>query len=85
LLQLKVDVLVTAGTPATRAAQQATSTIPIVMLTVLDPVHAGFVNTLAHPGGNITGSTDRVIRRAHPEKDRTDSGSDTEGVAGAVG
>ena len=58
LLQLNVDVFVTAGTPATRAAQQATSTIPIVMLTVLDPVHAGFVATLSRPGGNITGSSE---------------------------
>jgi len=58
LLRLNVNVLVTAGTPATRAAQQATSTVPIVMLTVLDPVRAGFVATLSHPGGNITGSSE---------------------------
>jgi putative ABC transport system substrate-binding protein len=58
LLRLNVDVLVTFGTVATRAAQQATSTVPIVMVTVLDPVHAGFVASLSHPGGNITGSSD---------------------------
>ena len=58
LLRLKVDVLLTVGTPATRAAQRATSTVPIVMVTVLDPVHAGFAADLAHPGGNITGSTE---------------------------
>jgi len=58
LLQLDVDVLVTLGTPATRAAQRATDTVPIVMVTVLDPVRAGFVASLAHPGGNITGSSD---------------------------
>ena len=58
LLQLKVDVLLTVGTPATRAAQRATSTVPIVMVTVLDPVHAGFVANLSRPGGNITGSSE---------------------------
>ncbi len=58
LLRLKVDVLLTVGTPATRAAQRATSTVPIVMVTVLDPVHAGFVATLSRPGGNITGSSE---------------------------
>jgi putative ABC transport system substrate-binding protein len=58
LVRLKVDVLLTVGTPATRAAQRATSTVPIVMVTVLDPVHAGFVANLARPGGNITGSSE---------------------------
>jgi ABC-type uncharacterized transport system substrate-binding protein/ABC-type glycerol-3-phosphate transport system substrate-binding protein len=58
LLRLNVDVLVTFGAVATRAAQQATSTAPIVMVTVLDPVHAGFIASLSHPGGNITGSSD---------------------------
>ncbi len=58
LLRLNVDVLLTVGTPATRAAQRATSTVPIVMVTVLDPVHAGFVADLVRPGGNITGSTE---------------------------
>jgi putative ABC transport system substrate-binding protein len=58
LLRLKVDVLLTLGTPPTRAAQQATKTTPIVMVTVLDPVSAGFVSSLSHPGGNITGSSE---------------------------
>ena len=58
LLRLKVDVLLTVGTPPTRAAQQATRTVPIVMVTVLDPVAAGFVSSLSHPGGNITGSSE---------------------------
>ena len=58
LLRLNVDVLVTLGAVATRAAQQATSTVPIVMVTVLDPVQAGFVTSLSHPGGNVTGSSD---------------------------
>ena len=52
-----VDVLVTAGTPATRAAQQATKTIPIVMMGIGDPMASGFIASLARPGGNITGTT----------------------------
>ena len=55
LVKLNVDVLVVATTPATQAAQQATTTIPIVMVSVGDPVGAGFVASLARPGGNITG------------------------------
>ena len=55
LVQLKVDVLVV--TAAFRAAQQATKTIPIVMVTTTDPVAAGLIDSLAHPGGNITGLT----------------------------
>jgi putative ABC transport system substrate-binding protein len=55
LVQLKVNVLITAGTPASRAAQQATATIPIVMAHVSDPLQTGLVASLAQPGGNITG------------------------------
>jgi putative tryptophan/tyrosine transport system substrate-binding protein len=55
LVQLKVDVIVTGGSPAISAAQKATSTIPIVMTTAGDPVGSGFVKSLARPGGNITG------------------------------
>ena len=55
LVRLKVDVIVTAGGPATRAAKEATFTIPIVMSQDPDPVGNGFVASLAHPGGNITG------------------------------
>ena len=55
LVKLNVDVLVVATTPAIQAAQQATATIPIVMVSVGDPVGAGFVASLARPGGNITG------------------------------
>src|SRR5262245_63785028 len=57
LAQLQVDVIVTFGSPATQAAKQATTTIPIVMAGIGDPVRAGFVASLAHPGGNITGNT----------------------------
>jgi putative ABC transport system substrate-binding protein len=54
LVALKVDVIVTAAPPSVRAAQRATTTIPIVM-SVHDPMGMGFVGSLAHPGGNITG------------------------------
>ncbi len=57
LAQLKVDVIVTSSPPATSAAQKATTNIPIVMGSGSDPVSAGFVKSLAHPGGNITGVT----------------------------
>jgi ABC-type uncharacterized transport system substrate-binding protein len=55
LLQLKVDVLVASGTTAIRAAKQATQTVPIVMMTTQDPVAIGLVDSLARPGGNLTG------------------------------
>ena len=55
LVQLKVDVIVAVATEAIRAAQQATRTIPIVMAFSADPVAAGLVASLAHPGGNVTG------------------------------
>ncbi|MGH7771671.1 MAG: ABC transporter substrate-binding protein [Candidatus Binatia bacterium] len=55
LVRLKVDVIITAGPPATRAVKEATSTIPIVMTFDDDPVGNGFVASLARPGGNITG------------------------------
>jgi len=57
LVAAKVDIIVAIATPAARAAQQATSTIPIVVGSVGDPVHDGFVASLSHPGGNITGTT----------------------------
>jgi len=55
LVRLKVDVIVTVDTPPTQAAQQATSTIPIVIAVSADPVAAGLVKSLARPGGNTTG------------------------------
>jgi len=55
LVRLPVDVIVAGSAPAARAAQQATTTIPIVIITLTDPVSAGFVSNLAQPGGNITG------------------------------
>ena len=58
LVRLKVDIIVTGGVPLIRAAKSATKTIPIVMLGQgSDPVEAGLVDSLARPGGNITGLT----------------------------
>jgi len=57
LVRLKVDVVVTAGSPAARAAKNTTTSIPIVMATGGDPVGLGLVATLARPGGNVTGLT----------------------------
>jgi putative ABC transport system substrate-binding protein len=57
LVRLKVDVVVVSGTLAISALKNATTTIPIVMTTVEDPVAQGFVASLARPGGNITGLT----------------------------
>jgi len=55
LVRLKVDVIVAVATPAVQAAKQATKAIPIVMLSVGDPVTTGFVVSVARPGGDITG------------------------------
>jgi putative ABC transport system substrate-binding protein len=57
LVSLNVDVIITSGDNGTRAAQKATTTIPIIMPNVGDPVEQGFVKSLAQPGGNITGLT----------------------------
>jgi len=57
LVRLNVDLIVASNTPAALAAQQATSTIPIVVPVMGDPVGDGLVASLARPGGNITGST----------------------------
>jgi putative tryptophan/tyrosine transport system substrate-binding protein len=57
LVQLKVDLILATATPAGRATQQVTTTIPIVVTAMGDPVHDGLVASLARPGGNITGTT----------------------------
>jgi len=57
LVRLKVEVIVTAAAPTIEAARRATSTIPIVMAAVADPVGSGLVTSLARPGGNVTGLT----------------------------
>jgi putative ABC transport system substrate-binding protein len=55
LVSLKADVIVTVNDPMTRAARAVTTTVPIVMASSIDPVAAGTVQSLARPGGNITG------------------------------
>ena len=57
LVYLKVDVIVTHAAPGSLAAKRATTTIPIVMATMGDPVSLGLIASLAQPGGNVTGST----------------------------
>jgi putative ABC transport system substrate-binding protein len=67
LVRLPVDVIVTAQGPAVRIAKKATSTIPIVMAAVADPVGAGLISSFARPGGNVTGlsvlTTDLAAKR----------------------
>jgi putative tryptophan/tyrosine transport system substrate-binding protein len=80
LLSRRVDIVVTTDTPATRAAQRVTRTIPVVMVNVIDPVGSGFVTSLARPGGNITGLTSmtadistkhiQLLRMANPRLSR---------------
>ena len=55
VIELKVDVIVLSGTSAIQAARSATSTVPLVIVYLADPVTAGLVPSLAHPGGNVTG------------------------------
>jgi putative tryptophan/tyrosine transport system substrate-binding protein len=73
LAHLPVDVIVAFGTPRAKAAQRATKTIPIVAISIGDPIGAGLVTSLAHPGGNITGNTilgpDVVTKRLQILKD----------------
>jgi hypothetical protein len=57
LVALAPDVILSTGSPATAALQQATRTVPIVFVAVTDPVGAAFVDSLAQPGGNVTGFT----------------------------
>src|SRR5437016_1417163 len=64
LVRLKVDVIHAIGPVAIRAAKQATATIPIVMMTSGDPVALGFVESMARPGGNITGAPSSVSSSA---------------------
>ena len=57
LAQIPVNVIVAFGTPRAKAAQRATKTIPIVAISISDPIGSGLVTSLAHPAGNITGNT----------------------------
>ncbi len=61
LARIKVDVIVATSTPTTSALQKATTTIPIVMGPIADPVGSGFIKSLARPGGNITGLTNMLV------------------------
>jgi putative tryptophan/tyrosine transport system substrate-binding protein len=73
LAQLPVNVIEAFGTPRAKAAQRATKIIPIVAISISDPIAAGLVTSLAHPGGNITGNTilgpDIVTKRLQILKD----------------
>ena len=60
LVALDLDVIVAASPPAVKATQQATRTVPIIMFAVADPVGSGFIESLAEPGGNITGLSSAV-------------------------
>src|SRR5262245_35838992 len=55
LLRLEVHVILAVNTPADQAAKEATTTVPIVITRIADPVHSGLVTSLARPGGNVTG------------------------------
>jgi putative ABC transport system substrate-binding protein len=55
LLRLKVDVILAVNTPAAKAAAKATTSVPIIIMRVADPIRAGLIAGLAHPGGNVTG------------------------------
>jgi putative tryptophan/tyrosine transport system substrate-binding protein len=67
LVRQKVDVIVTHGLPATRAAKNATTTIPIVVAVIADILGTGIVESLSRPGGNITGMTDQVLDLSEKE------------------
>ena len=64
LARLKVDVILTGINQGVAAARKATTTIPIVMVYGIDPVGAGFIQSLARPGGNVTGGALRPLQRS---------------------
>jgi len=80
LVRLKVDIIVSPGTPATQAAKAATTTIPIVMVGAGDPVGSGLVASLGRPGGNVTGTSNlspplmvkrlELLKEVHPSARR---------------
>jgi putative ABC transport system substrate-binding protein len=95
LVNLNVDVILTSITPDTLAAKNATSEIPIVMASVADPVGSGFVDSLARPGGNITGMTNiapelagkwlELLKETVPKLTRVAMLWDPTGTVSAVG
>jgi putative ABC transport system substrate-binding protein len=68
VVRLKVDVIVTAINPVTRAAKEATTSIPIVMAGISEPVKYGLAASLAHPGGNVTGFPDDTGPELHVKR-----------------
>jgi len=68
VVRLKVDVIVTEVNSVTRAAKQATTTIPIVMTGISEPVQYGLAASLAHPGGNVTGLADDTGPELHAKR-----------------
>jgi len=95
MVQLKVDVIYTAGLVATQAAKNATKTIPIVLTSVSDPVATGLVASLAHPGGNVTGLSSlssnlggkqlELLKEAFPKLSRVAILWDPTNVSNAIG
>jgi ABC-type uncharacterized transport system substrate-binding protein len=79
LVRLKVDLIVVAGGPPAWAAKKATTTIPIVMVTVADPVGEGMVASLARPGGNVTAFSS-FIGRAKYQKARDTQGRSSQAL-----
>jgi putative ABC transport system substrate-binding protein len=61
LLKRNPNVLIASGTPSVIPAKQATTTVPVIFVAAIDPVAAGVVTSLAHPGGNITGVTAMLL------------------------
>jgi putative ABC transport system substrate-binding protein len=61
LVALKPDVIIAVGSQATQALRQRTNAIPIIMIATGDPLGAGFITSLARPGGNITGLTNQAL------------------------
>jgi putative ABC transport system substrate-binding protein len=84
LVGRKVDVIATGSVPASLAAKEATSTIPVVFETGIDPVEAGLVASLARPGANITGATTYAGAEIWGEAAADPQGSDPRGIQGCL-
>jgi putative ABC transport system substrate-binding protein len=75
IVELKPDVILAHSTPVVTAPRQLTSTTPVVFVLIVDPIGSGFVTSLAHPGGNLTGFTNFDARGAQGEKTHMALGS----------
>ena len=85
LVQQKVDVIVAVNNVIIRAAKEATKTIPIVMISSVDPVAAGYVQSFAHPGGNITGLAHlELLKEVLPKMSRVAVLWDADGPGPAI-